>query len=439
MSTTVLVNFYESIANLPSKVKTVNLLQTFVSEKFQMSLEDAKELDFYYYGEDKTKVVVKNNLDLTRALFFFKSQENNKTLYVEVKEESRLFKEYASKDEPIQNVSQNMKKCELSEIEKIKLELEEKQRLLKEIEEKEKEEKEKLEIQELIKKKEEAKRLREEQALKELENLKEEMDRKAKEESEMLNRMIEENKEKNFALDAKKKTLNVLKKAVKDKKEKKELKEKEEKVEKVGKEEKKPAPVDAFTQLKRMEKFVTQHTKKAVEISFIKAEVLKKQTQEKEKKKLLKQHNKIHENYRCNGCGVMPIVGVRYHCTIYDNFDYCEECEEKYSESDEHVFIKIRDPKQALIEIKTEKKDEKEKEGENKGFFNELLGEVKNLKNYIPVLNKSNEKKVEKNDYTAKAESMLHDLDLGVSVEELAKILQEVNGNEEEAIARLFK
>ncbi|EFC48772.1 predicted protein [Naegleria gruberi] len=34
----------------------------------------------------------------------------------------------------------------------------------------------------------------------------------------------------------------------------------------------------------------------------------------------------VHTSYRCDGCSVEPIVGVRYHCATCGNFDYCENC-----------------------------------------------------------------------------------------------------------------
>lgn len=52
----------------------------------------------------------------------------------------------------------------------------------------------------------------------------------------------------------------------------------------------------------------------------------------------------IHENIQCNGCGIVPIVGIRYHCSVCEDFDYCEECEARCSSNHQHVFMKIRKP-----------------------------------------------------------------------------------------------
>ncbi len=34
-------------------------------------------------------------------------------------------------------------------------------------------------------------------------------------------------------------------------------------------------------------------------------------------------------NVACDGCGVHPIIGIRYKCSVCENFDYCEMCEDR--------------------------------------------------------------------------------------------------------------
>lgn len=48
----------------------------------------------------------------------------------------------------------------------------------------------------------------------------------------------------------------------------------------------------------------------------------------------------VHENVECDGCGVAPIKGIRYKCSICKDFDYCETCEERLGH--EHPFLKIK-------------------------------------------------------------------------------------------------
>lgn len=50
----------------------------------------------------------------------------------------------------------------------------------------------------------------------------------------------------------------------------------------------------------------------------------------------------VHERVECDGCGVVPITGVRYKCSICKNFDYCSICEARRGH--EHAFLKIMKP-----------------------------------------------------------------------------------------------
>jgi len=55
----------------------------------------------------------------------------------------------------------------------------------------------------------------------------------------------------------------------------------------------------------------------------------------------------IHEDVRCDKCYTKPIVGDRYKCSICENYDFCEKCEEEnFSKQDKHShpFIRIRHP-----------------------------------------------------------------------------------------------
>ena len=60
----------------------------------------------------------------------------------------------------------------------------------------------------------------------------------------------------------------------------------------------------------------------------------------------------IHYRVKCDGCGMLTIVGVRYKCAVCEVFDYCENCEEAYSSTHQHPFIKINKPEQAPNMIK---------------------------------------------------------------------------------------
>lgn len=65
-----------------------------------------------------------------------------------------------------------------------------------------------------------------------------------------------------------------------------------------------------------------------------------------------------HNNVACDGCGINPMIGVRYKCSVCKNFDYCEICEERLGH--QHPFIKILKPEDAPAFIATIIEDEKE-------------------------------------------------------------------------------
>lgn len=82
----------------------------------------------------------------------------------------------------------------------------------------------------------------------------------------------------------------------------------------------------------------------------------KKNEIKKEEKNIKKSESSeekaIHHGYICDGCQMGTIIGNRYKCTICDDFDYCDACEEKFREQHKHPFLKIYNPTMAPISIK---------------------------------------------------------------------------------------
>jgi hypothetical protein len=72
----------------------------------------------------------------------------------------------------------------------------------------------------------------------------------------------------------------------------------------------------------------------------------------------------VHEGVECDGCGMNPIRGIRYKCTIRKNYDVCATCEER--QSHEHAFVKIRQPGGApdVMIVVADEEDKKEAEAE---------------------------------------------------------------------------
>ena len=52
----------------------------------------------------------------------------------------------------------------------------------------------------------------------------------------------------------------------------------------------------------------------------------------------------VHRGVECNGCGICPIQGIRYHCANCYDFDLCENCEANQIHTKTHIFYKIRIP-----------------------------------------------------------------------------------------------
>jgi hypothetical protein len=52
----------------------------------------------------------------------------------------------------------------------------------------------------------------------------------------------------------------------------------------------------------------------------------------------------IHQNVSCDMCGIMPIVGMRFKCSVRNDFDLCEKCEK--IEIQPFPMIKIYHPEQ---------------------------------------------------------------------------------------------
>ena len=49
----------------------------------------------------------------------------------------------------------------------------------------------------------------------------------------------------------------------------------------------------------------------------------------------------IHSKIMCDGCGMLPISGWRYKCSICDDYNLCENCEERIGRKHSHPFIKL--------------------------------------------------------------------------------------------------
>jgi len=70
------------------------------------------------------------------------------------------------------------------------------------------------------------------------------------------------------------------------------------------------------------------------------------QSQSQPEPKVQEQSTVIHDRVTCDGCGVYPVVGIRYKCSVCPDFDYCEKCEASVDHP--HPFIKHKKPDESF-------------------------------------------------------------------------------------------
>lgn len=65
----------------------------------------------------------------------------------------------------------------------------------------------------------------------------------------------------------------------------------------------------------------------------------------------------VHPRVICDGCGTNPITGVRYKCSVCNDFDLCADCEANTDHDATHAFLKIKTPAAAPAAIMTVLRD----------------------------------------------------------------------------------
>ena len=103
--------------------------------------------------------------------------------------------------------------------------------------------------------------------------------------------------------------------------------------------------------------FIFNHSHEIIEALEKKTDVNYKKLEEIGKKIGLNPLNKsekkkvVHPGVICDGCNGQ-IIGTRYKCTICNDFDFCEKCEEKNNGRHGHPLLKINNPEQCPVSIK---------------------------------------------------------------------------------------
>jgi hypothetical protein len=67
--------------------------------------------------------------------------------------------------------------------------------------------------------------------------------------------------------------------------------------------------------------------------------------------------NEVHKCVVCDGCGMSPIIGPRYKCTVLKDFDFCQNCEA--TKDHPYAFLKIKRASDAPKSITTTLQDTK--------------------------------------------------------------------------------
>ena len=332
-----ILNFYgETITiNVPANLET---LRKIISEQFLFFPSDVAEI-IIGYKKDLNSIIIKTEEDFRNFL-----KEKINQINLDISEESRIYKQNYNKiendEKALKEELENLIKEKQEIYQKGNLELIEGKQLIREIkikikELKEEKEEKKMNLKYIYKKylneiTEKEKRINE---IKEKLNLSKENEneKKFENENEMIDPLgIKIKKEEKKRNKKEKKQLKQMKKEEKKKKkeerkkkiiEKGEIKENE-----IQKEEKKPnffekIANDINNKLKKTNNYFNNITEKLIENSKNK-------------------NNVIHRNIICNGCGMVPIIGIRYKCASCPDFDYCENCENKFGEIHNHPFIK---------------------------------------------------------------------------------------------------
>lgn len=322
------LNFYDETLNI-HKPSNFGLFKKIISDRYSLDPYDVNELVIFYKdGEDKISIF--NEEDYQQALKLVSDESAKKQnfilqIFLEVSEKSKLYlREFESSK--IENKSSINSNEENLEKERIRREILEKETQLKELIERERLEAESKFVERLkMERTEKRERLEREQEARRLDDqmirIQEEtqrLEKEKKEEAERISKEIEnqlrnENQQRE--------------------KEEKDLKYKEELKEIISK-----SVIDTINQnIEKLREDLIQktilETSKAVEKCFNKNSNVEQS-----------ENTSIHQHHQCDGCGVFPIVGLRFKCTECRDFDFCEKCEKELGEGHIHPMTKHRIP-----------------------------------------------------------------------------------------------
>ena len=79
----------------------------------------------------------------------------------------------------------------------------------------------------------------------------------------------------------------------------------------------------------------------------------------------------VHEGVECDGCGVAPIIGARFKCSVRKDYDLCANCEA--TKPQEYAMLKINKPEQCPKAIFTVIGEDMPADADHEAQINEQL------------------------------------------------------------------
>jgi hypothetical protein len=331
----VILNFYDEKITIQTPA-TFEELKLHISQQFYLNIEDVEELLVYYIDGERRVYIANEDFyrDTIKA-----SKANQIQIYLEVSEKSKLYQRELESSKVLLNPQEEKKEPSDSineEREKLLRDIQEKERLLKEILAKEAAEKER-KIHEDKARKEKVERERKEKAEEEAKRLK-----SLQEAEEKKKRMEQDRMEREKMLLELKEQEDKLKKQLHEellrKKEEKEIKLPE---------------VVSFDNTSEISVELKEDIRKSVcelidkNLERVKEELCEQTVNQAFRLIDSKVSNApkvttVHHGFHCDGCGMFPIVGIRYRCHTCPDFDFCETCEQLRGEEHGHPLIKYR-------------------------------------------------------------------------------------------------
>ena len=427
------LSFYEELIHIDVS-KSFKQFQLDLSKIYSLDLTDIEELVIYYLQNEQKYFITNenefNNFYLSLENFNKLNKNSLFTVYFEVNEQSKLYKKEVESSKMFTNSSVVLIEKENSEVEN------ERQRLLKEIQEKEEQLKQTLEKERLEKEKKEQeekerklrveeikhkekkalKQIKKDKKLKEkllkaeleLSNKKKEklgnfLKQKQEKKQRKLSEESEQREEMNKILDNLAKQEKKLKEQKLEEEAKLSLKRLEEiEIQKINEQEQETQKLilkekEREEIIKEIRKTCTETVNKNIE--KLKEEIISKSIEQTISK--LDNDNNIkndvidskvvHIGFSCNECNVYPIVGTRYKCTVCFDYDMCEQCESKLGDKHGHSLIKHRQPIIRNTNFRGCPYYRRRNFDNNKenNLFNEIGGKIKNF--FVDCKNKVEE------------------------------------------------